>query len=1377
MDESVDKDPVSEPSDVAENFLVVGIGASAGGVQALREFFSHVPAFTEMAYVVILHLSPDHDSQLAQVLQSASVIPVTKVERRVRVEPDHVYVIPPNKSLELKDGHIEVTDVTSTEVRRAPVDIFFRTLAQSHGQRAVSVVLSGTGANGSMGMKRVKEMGGLCIVQDPREAEYDDMPRHSLATRLVDYVLPVAKIPAQIIAYREQLKRIRIPEPPQETGKEELNALRDVLIQLRIRTGHDFSNYKPATIMRRIARRLGVHQLPDLNAYSHFMHDNPAEATALLKDLLISVTNFFRDAGSFEVLERDIIPRLFEGKTADDQVRVWVPGCATGEEAYSVTMLLSEYAAKLPFAPQIQVFATDIDEDAIATAREGFYNLNDAADISPERLARHFINEGNGYRVRRELRERVLFAVHNIIKDPPFAHLELATCRNFLIYLNHTAQRRVMDVLHFALNPGGYLMLGNSESVDGADKLFSVVDKEHHILQGRAIESRLIFPLSDGGLSARLRKLPEIRHTRESQPVLRSTYAQLHQRLLERYAPPSVVVNKDYDLVHISESAGKFMQIQGGEISTNVLSLVRPDLRLELRAALYQAAQKKTDVDSHPITLKDGDAAKSIRVRVRPVLRQEDRAEGFFLVLFEEVNEPAPAEQTTVAITHHDEPLARRLEEELLEVKAQLRVSNEHHELQREELKASNEELQAMNEEIRSAAEELETSKEELQSINEELTTVNQELKIKIEELGHTNDDLRNLMNSTRIGTLFLNRDLRIKLFTPQAREIFNVIPADIGRGLSDITSRLDDDRLIADAQTVLEMLQPLERAVRTKDGLAFLMQILPYRTNDDRIDGVVLTFMDITERERAEHAMRESEEQFRRAIQDAPIPIIMHAEDGEVLQVSRTWTELTGYTIADVPTFDAWLTRAYGEGADEVRNHMRELFKERRRTLNVEFPVRTRDHDVRYWSFNASSPGTLRDGRRFIVGMAVDITDSRRVEKYFRESDTRLRLMMDSVEDYAIMMLDAEGNIEMWNSGAERTFGYKAEEITGQDVAIIFTPEDRRGGIPVKERETARETGRAADERWHIRKNGTRFYVSGVLSPLHDAGGEVIGYVKIARDLTEQRRSEEELRRTNDELETRVRERTFELAKVNESLRDEISERIQTERDRVRLLRQIVRAQEDERRRIARDIHDQIGQQMTALRLNLAAIDQGYGGDGEVREKLELTKAIAERLDADVDFLAWELRPAALDDIGVAGAMDTFVRQWSKHSGVEAQFHTTGLDKERLSPESETNLYRIMQEALNNTMKYARASRVDVLLERRDRQVVLIIEDNGDGFNPNEQASDENDKGMGLIGMRERAALVGGTLQIESRPKEGTTIFVRVPIDFSEGGGEARDD
>ncbi|HVF26602.1 MAG TPA: chemotaxis protein CheB, partial [Pyrinomonadaceae bacterium] len=432
---------------IGGDFLIVGIGASAGGIGALKEFFENVPADSGVAYVVILHLSPDHDSQLAEVLQTVARIPVTQVTEKVRVEPDHVYVVPPDRSLKLVDGHIVVQPIHTVEERRAPVDIFFRTMAETLGGRAVCVVLSGTGANGSMGLKRVKEGGGVALVQNPRQAEYSDMPRNSIATDLVDAILNVAEIPAKVVAYKNSLGRIEIPVEPEARPEEQQQALREIFTQLRVRTGHDFSSYKRSTVLRRIERRINVRELSDLPSYAAYLRESADEAQSLLKDLLISVTNFFRDKEAFAYLETQVLPRLLHGKKSDDGIRVWVAGCATGEEAYSIAMLLAERALGGLDAPEIQIFASDIDAAAIAKAREGLYTLNDAADVTPERLRRFFTKEAEGFRVRRELREMILFANHNVVKDPPFSHLDLVSCRNMIIYLNGMAQERVMEVM------------------------------------------------------------------------------------------------------------------------------------------------------------------------------------------------------------------------------------------------------------------------------------------------------------------------------------------------------------------------------------------------------------------------------------------------------------------------------------------------------------------------------------------------------------------------------------------------------------------------------------------------------------------------------------------------------------------------------------------------------------------------------------------------------------------------------------------------------------------------------------------------------------------------------------------------------------------
>jgi two-component system CheB/CheR fusion protein len=1232
----------------SNGLMLVGIGASAGGVDALLRFFEKMPSDTGLAFAVVLHTRPDHESHLAEVLQTKTRMPVSQVAEAVRVERNRVYCVPPDKRVSMSDGHIRLDDHAAGENgHSAPIDLFFRELGHVYRDKAIAVVLSGAGADGSLGLGRVREEGGVSLAQDPSDAEHSSMPRNAIETGWVDFILPVASMAEKLVSLKGNAERIQLPPVERPARNFEEDALRELLALLRARTRHDFSSYKRSTLLRRIERRLQVTECEDVRAYLEHSRQHPEELHGLLRDLLISVTNFFRDPESFQRLESEIVPRLFAGKGRGDHIRVWVSGCATGEEAYTLAMLLSEYAETLASPPSLQVFATDIDEDALANGRNGVYPNTIATDVSPERLKRFFVKEGRYYRVKRELREMVLFAPHNILRDSPFSKLNLVSCRNLLIYINRNMQERVLEIFHFALKPDGYLFLGSSESAEGVSDLFVPVDKKHRIFRrehdGGVFRAAPAPPVA-GRWEARARAIPRPPLAGgQAEPF---SYGELHYRMLEALAPPSVLVNADHDIVHLSEHVGRYLHVSGGEPTRNLLKVAHPDLRLELRSLLITAS-REGGVRSSRVLVNIEGVQRSVRVSARQ-LDPLTAMPGFTLVVFEEsdsAHATAPDEEAggTTADAPSAlmlEPIVGHLEAELARTRNHLRATVEEYETSTEELKASNEELQAINEELRAASEELETGKEELQSVNEELSTLNAELREKVEEIGRANSDLHNLMASTRIATLFLDRSLRLKLYTPSAQELFNVIPGDIGRPLAHITHHLDYATLTEEAERVLRDLSPVEREVSTTEGRYYIARLLPYRTTDDKISGVVLTFTDIHARRLAEEALRVSEEQFRRAIEDAPIPVIMHAENGEVLQISRKWAELTGYTIEDAPTFDAWLTRAYREGADAVRRNLHELFKGERRMLNVEFPVRTRGGDLRHWSFCASSSGTLSDGRRFIIGMALDIT--------------------------------------------------------------------------------------------------------------------------------ERRCAENELQRAGEELDRRVQSRTAELAEANSAMREEAVVRGRVERERLELLRRIVSTQEDERRRISRELHDQLGQSLTALRLKLEGLRAEAGKRSKLQGKIGELAEVVQRLDADVDFLAWELRPTALDDLGLIVALSNYAQEWSKNFGVEVNFHSGGLGDARLASLVESNLYRIGQEALNNVAKHAEATSVDMLLERRDDHAVLIVEDNGRGFDPEGAHTSDGGRGMGLVSMRERAALVGGSVEIESRQGEGTTVFVRTPLKYT---------
>lgn len=1046
MDNFTNEAPESVPS---HKFLVVGIGASAGGIQALKKFFEHVPANSGIAYVVILHLSPTHDSKLAEVIRLSSKIPVQQVTEKTEIAPDCVYVVPPNQHLLMEDGHINVSQNLQTEDRRAPIDIFFRTLAESHGPHAVCVILSGTGANGSMGLKRIKEMGGAAFVQNPREAEFNEMPRNAISSDMVDAVLSVADIPDKIINYKNNLGVVQIPVEAENRAEAEQNALREIFAQLRVRTGHDFSNYKRPTLLRRIERRITVRNLPNLVTYASFLQEHTDEVNALLKDLLISVTNFFRDKKAFDALELEILPAILKDKKNEDQVRIWIAGCATGEEAYSIAMLCAEQTMNVIDAPKVQIFATDIDEGAIQHAREGFYTINDAADVSTERLRRFFNKEGDGYRIRREIREMVLFANHNFIKDPPFSHLDLVSCRNVLIYLNRAAQERVMETFHFALNTGGFLFLGTSESVDATTNLYDIVSRDHHIFKSRQTTMRA-YPVPESVPAIRIDQLQVGTTGKEKSNRLleRITHGDLHLRLLEQYAPPSIVINEEYEIVHVSDRAAAYLQFTGGELSQNLLRLVRQELRLELRSALYQAMQQKTAVEAKGLRVKLEDRVETINMHVKPVLREDDIARGFILVLFERTEDDASEREV---ILRSDEAVSRHLEEELMRLKAQLRSSNEQHEFQAEELKASNEELQAMNEELRSAAEELETSKEELQSMNEELRTVNQELKVKIEETSLSSNNLQNLINSANIGTIFLDRSFRIAMFTPAVREIFNLIPADYGRPLSDITHRLQYHDLLQDAENTLERLTVTEREVNTTEGRIYIMRVLPYRTAEDHINGVVITFIDITSRKQAEEALRLSKERMEKAFSIETVGIIYFKPGGEITGANDAFLQMCGYSREEVNMGRLrWDEMTVEEFLPMSRRKMEEYLATGR--ISPYEKQYIRKDGTRWWALFSATRISEEEGVEFVIDITAQKLLEQQKEGFIAIASHELKTPVTSIKVYGEVLLERlEKTNDRENIELVKKLNNQVERLNNLIVDLLDTTNIVEGHLTLK--------------------------------------------------------------------------------------------------------------------------------------------------------------------------------------------------------------------------------------------------------------------------------------------------------------------------------------
>ncbi|HLF74405.1 MAG TPA: CheR family methyltransferase [Anaerolineales bacterium] len=848
----------------ASGLTIVGIGASAGGLKALQTFFEALPSDTGMAYVVVTHLHPEHESHLAELLQTRTCMPVNQVTGPIGVEKDHVYVIPPNRRMMMADAKLDLAKFEEPRGQRTPIDQFFRSLASSH-PNSVGIILSGGGTDGAVGIKAIKEVGGLLMVQHPEDAEYDSMPQAAIATGLADVVLPVRELARKLGEYTRLTPEV--PTDPDELNAQQAELIQQILTQVHARTGHDFSQYKRTTVLRRIQRRMQLNGYATLGAYLDYLRHNPHESTAMFNDVLIGVTSFFRDRASWEALAKKVLPAIFTGKEAGEPVRAWTIGCSTGEETYSLAILFLEHAATLHQPYQIQVFASDIDENSLARARAGLYPTAIEADVSAERLERFFIQQGDHYQVRREVRDLVLFTNHSVLRDPPFSRQDLIACRNLLIYLQREVQDTVFEIFHYVLNPGGYLYLGSAESAESADDLFQTMEKTHRIYQarpGRVKHPRIPYlsPTMRQTVSAQLYPLRlGLRKYIEDRPVV----AAQHQTALETFGPPSVLVSREYAVLHVSETAGRFLIQPKGPITNDLLRLVRAELQSELRSALFLAFEEGKAIITRPVDVHFNGKPHPVVLSVHP--RKQAAAgkpyEMQALVVFledelhklsevtSETQEAADARSKT-----QSDALVMQLEAEIQRLREQLQTTTEEYDSSVEEMKAANEELQSMNEEYRSTTEELETSKEELQSVNEELQTVNNELKNKLDEISRAHSDLENLISATEIATLFLDRELHIQRFTPGIADLFNIMPSDRGRPIGHLTHKLGYAELAEDARQVSHQPTPVEREVRGQNGAWYLVRLRPYRTVEDKVDGVVITFVDITKLKEAEHAL-----------------------------------------------------------------------------------------------------------------------------------------------------------------------------------------------------------------------------------------------------------------------------------------------------------------------------------------------------------------------------------------------------------------------------------------------------------------------------------------------------------------------------------------
>jgi two-component system CheB/CheR fusion protein len=885
------------PDSDSRLFPIVGIGASAGGLEALEQYLGNVPENSGMAYVVVQHLDPTQKGMLPELLQRVSKMNVFQVKDRMPVKPNCVYVIPPNKSMSILHGVLHLFEPVEARGMRLPVDFFFRSLADDRLERSIGLILSGMGSDGSMGLRAIKERNGIVMVQDPATAKFDSMPRNAIDAVLADIVAPPNLIPARL---REFHKHIRIIQLDPNIEIKDKSSLDKIIILLRTYTGNDFSLYKKNTVYRRIERRMGVHKIEKIASYVQFLQENPKELEILFKELMIGVTNFFRDSTAWEKLKETVIPDIISNLQPGSILRAWVPGCSTGEEAYSLAIVFREAVEKInPHGGfSLQIFATDLDHDAIEIARKGIFPANISADVSPARLKRFFLATDDGYFVNTEIRETVVFAQHNIIMHPPFTKIDLLTCRNLLIYMEPELQKKLLKLFYYSLNPDGILLLGSSETLGSQSPLFAPLDIKLKIFKRtESAQPPDILNFPSAILPSRQANLTK---PLPSKPIL-NIQTLADQMLLQQFSPAGVLVNEYGDIIYISGHTGKYLEPAVGKANLNIFAMLREGLRSEFSVAFRRVIMKKEAVVLHNIKVGTNGSTQTIDINIKWIEKPEP-LNGMIMIIFTDIPDIANIKLLEKKGKKNLNSLQQsELENELKYTREKMQDTLEEMQTSQEELKSTNEELQSTNEELQSTNEELTSSKEEMQSLNEELQTLNAELQSKVDDYSRVNNDMKNLLNSTDIATLFLDKELNIRRYTFQSTKIFKLIKSDIGRPFTDLVSDLIYPDLSDDAFEVLKTLVFIQKPIPTKDGRWFSIRIMPYRTFDDRIDGLVITFINISDLKLVEEKLHETEQMNDLLLGSSSDIIIKLASDGKILEFNTESEKFFGIKCKDV--------------------------------------------------------------------------------------------------------------------------------------------------------------------------------------------------------------------------------------------------------------------------------------------------------------------------------------------------------------------------------------------------------------------------------------------------------------------------------------------